>query len=297
MNEVVGGVSQMLRRLIGEQIRLVTMLDRLPAVVMADPGQLEQVLVNLAINARDAMPGGGALEIGVKRVDEAAELGRGGAVTGPAVLVTVVDTGVGMDSQTLSHAFEPFFTTKQTGAGTGLGLSTVYGIVRQSSGEIWAESTVGRGTTISVLLRRVDVKAEPLPGPSQAPMEEAGTATILVVEDDSAVRAFVVSTLEHAGYRILVAGSPAQAVALTEGLDERIDLLLTDLIMPETNGQVLAERLLARRPSLRVVLMSGYAAGIGGVAIDGSHRFIEKPFGRNELTAIVAQVLAEPQTS
>ena len=161
VNEVVGGVGQMLRRLIGEQIKLVMKPDREPAVVMADPGQLEQVLVNLAINARDAMPEGGTLQIGVNQVAEAAELGAG-SVSGRAVLLTVTDTGVGMDAETLAHAFEPFFTTKQVGAGTGLGLATVYGIVRQSKGEIWAESAAGAGTTVSVLLRRVEARPEPL---------------------------------------------------------------------------------------------------------------------------------------
>ena len=261
LNEVVGGVGQMLRRLIGEQIKLVLTPDREPAVVMADPGQLEQVLVNLAINARDAMPEGGTLEIGVKQVAEAAELGAG-SVSGRAVLLTVADTGVGMDAETLAHAFEPFFTTKQVGAGTGLGLATVYGIVRQSNGEIWAESAAGAGTTVSVLLRRVEARPEPLPRPVPVVPETVAAATILVVEDEPAVRALVVSTLERAGYRVMVAASPAEAVALTEGLDAPIDLLLTDLIMPGGNGQALAERLLQKRPSMRVMLMSGYGAGL-----------------------------------
>jgi hypothetical protein len=292
LNEVVAGVGQMLRRLIGEQIKLVLEPEREPAVVMADPGQLEQVLVNLAVNARDAMPEGGTLQIGVKHVAEAAELGAG-SLSGRAVLLTVADTGVGMDTETLAHAFEPFFTTKQAGAGTGLGLATVYGIVRQSKGEIWAESAAGAGTTVSVLLRRVEARPEPLARPVPVVSDTVPVATILVVEDEPAVRALVVSTLERAGYRVMVAASPVEAVALSEGLDAPIDLLLTDLIMPGSNGQALAERLLKKRPSMRVVMMSGYGAGLGPIPPDATFHFIAKPFGRDELTAAVAQVLAD----
>jgi PAS domain S-box-containing protein len=294
VNVVVVGVSQMLGRLIGEQIRLVVVLDHEPAVIIADPGQLEQVLVNLGINARDAMPDGGTLEIRVARVEDGAtvcdEMG------GPAVLLTVTDTGSGMDAQTLAHAFEPFFTTKQAGSGTGLGLATVYGIVHQSSGEVWAESTVGRGTTVSVLFGRVDAEPENIPVPPITRTPASSSGTVLVVEDEPVVRGFVVSTLERAGHHVLVAGSPAEALALTEGLDERIDVLVSDLIMPETNGQVLAERLLARRPSMRVVLMSGYGAGLEASA-DTNYRFLAKPFGRDELMAAVATALAEGETA
>ncbi len=292
LNEVVGGVGQMLHRLIGEQIKLVLKHDREPAVVMADPGQLEQVLVNLAINARDAMPEGGTLQIGVSHVPEADGLGSG-SVSGPAVLLTVVDTGVGMDAETLAHAFEPFFTTKQAGAGTGLGLATVYGIVRQSNGEIWAESTAGAGTKVSVLLHRVQATPEPLARPVPVVSDTVAAATILVVEDEPAVRALVVSTLERAGYRVMVTASPAEAIALAEGLDAPIDLLLTDLIMPGANGQALAERLLQKRPSMRVVLMSGYGAGLGPITTDAPFHFIAKPFGRDELMTAVARVLSD----
>ncbi len=290
VNFVARGVSQMLDRLLGEHIRLITVLANEPAVVVADPGQLEQVLVNLGINGRDAMPDGGTLEIRVARIEDGAALGR--ELSGPAVLLTVTDTGSGMDPQTLAHAFEPFFTTKQVGSGTGLGLATVHGIVHQSKGDVWAESTVGHGTKVSVLFRRVDVKPEDIPGSPTVEMRTVAPATVLVVEDESGVRGFVVSTLERAGYHVLVAGSPAEAVALTEGLDERIDVLVTDLIMPETNGQALAERLVARRPGLRVVLMSGYGASLEAAAAD-NYRFLAKPFGRDDLIAAVAIALAE----
>jgi two-component system cell cycle sensor histidine kinase/response regulator CckA len=291
VNLVVKGVGQMLARLIGEQVKLVTVPADQPAVVVADPGQLEQVLVNLAINARDAMPDGGTLEIRVASIEDAAGLGR--SIAGPAVLLSVTDTGSGMDPRTLSHAFEPFFTTKQAGAGTGLGLATVHGIVHQSKGEVWAESSPGHGTTVSVLFARADSTLEPVPGPSAVETPAPRTATVLVVEDEVAVRGFVVSTLERAGYRVLVAGSPAEAVALTEGLNEQIDLLVTDLIMPQINGQVLAARLLARRPSLRVLLMSGYGASFERT--DDVHRFLAKPFGRDELLTAVADALDEAE--
>jgi CheY-like chemotaxis protein len=218
---------------------------------------------------------------------------------GPAVLVTVTDTGLGMDAETLAHAFEPFFTTKQAGAGTGLGLATVYGIVRQSNGQIWADSSVESGTKVSMLLRRVDVQPEPFAVPSAAAAsaaETATSATILVVEDDPAVRAFVVSTLEREGYRVLVAGSPAEAVALTGGLDDPIELLLTDVVLPDTNGQVLAKRLVAARPSMRVVLMSGYGGDMGDITPEGTATFLAKPFTRDELLTIVAKALAEAAT-
>jgi PAS domain S-box-containing protein len=294
VNAVVGGVCQMLRRLIAEQIRLVTELAPQPAVVMADPGQLEQVLVNLAINARDAMPEGGVLEIGVALIEDAAPLDRG--IDGPAVLVTVKDTGEGMDAETLAHAFEPFFTTKQIGAGTGLGLATVYGIVRQSNGEIWAESDVGQGTTVSVLLELVDAEPEPVAEPTlTAAPDTAASATILVVEDEPTVRSFVVTSLERVGYRVLVAGSPAEAAALTDGLQERIELLLTDLLLPGTNGRALADRLVASRPSMRVVVMSGYGSDLTAGS-ESTLTFLAKPFTRDELLTIVAKTLAEPIT-
>jgi CheY-like chemotaxis protein len=282
----------MLRRLIGEQVRLVTRLETAPAVVLADPGQLEQVLVNLAINARDAMPEGGAVDIAVSCVADAARLGR--VMTGPAVLITVKDDGAGMDDETLTHAFEPFFTTKPTGAGTGLGLATVHGIVLQSKGEIWAESAIGLGTTVSVLLAQIEATPEPLAEQPSSESNVASAATVLVAEDDAAVRAFVVLVLQRAGYRVLVAGSAAEAEALTDGLAEPIDVLLTDLMMPETNGQMLAQRLTAKRPGMRVILMSGYGPELSAVPLDPSLRFLAKPFSGEDLAAIVAAALAEP---
>ncbi len=288
---VVASVSQMLHRLIGEQIRLVTTLDGSPAVVLADPGQLEQVLVNLAVNARDAMPGGGILKVEVRRVEDAAVFDRD--IVGPAVLLRVADTGAGMDDSTLARAFEPFFTTKEPGLGTGLGLATVYGIVRQSNGKIWVDSVRGKGTTVSVLLPRIDATPEPGPGPTVAAPEVGITAAILLVEDDPSVRALTVSTLEHAGFRVLVAATPAQATALSSGLDEPIDLLLTDLVLPGASGRELADRLLLSRPTLRVILMSGYdEAPAEHRAGDRFRVFLPKPFSADELVTAVTQALA-----
>jgi PAS domain S-box-containing protein len=289
VNAVVASVSQMLRRLIGEQIRLVTKLDDLSEVVLADPGQLEQVLVNLAVNSRDAMPGGGVLEIEVRRVEDATVFDS--SMTGPAVLVTVADTGAGMDEATLARAFEPFFTTKDAGQGTGLGLATVYGIVHQSNGQTWVESVVGQGAKVSILLPLVETPPEQIPAVSPPWAETREGAAILVVEDDSAVRAFVVATLEHAGYRVLATASPAQAAALSDGLAEPIDLLLTDLVMPGGNGRDLAKRLLASRPSLRVLLMSGYDAAISEVSPE--RRVLAKPFEAGELVSAVRAALSE----
>jgi hypothetical protein len=292
LNVVVATVGHMLRTLIGEQIQLITNLDISPAVVQADPGQLEQVLVNLAVNSRDAMPDGGTLEIRVRRVQDAAVLDR--EMNGPTVLLTVSDTGIGMDEATLARAFEPFFTTKEIGQGSGLGLATVYGIVRQSSGQIWAESTVGTGTKFSVLFPRLDTIPEPTVSPQASAAKGGEGACVLVVEDDPSVRALVVAALEHAGHRVLVAASPAEAAALSEGLAETIDLLLTDLLMPGGNGRDLAERLLTGRPSMRVLLMSGYDAPLPGGGPDDRFHCLAKPFGADELVGAVSQELAEP---
>jgi hypothetical protein len=291
LNSVVASVTQMLRRLIGEQIQLVTDLASSPVVVRADPGQLEQVLVNLAVNSRDAMPGGGVLEIRVRGLQDMAAMGRD--MAGPGVLLTVADTGTGMDEATLARAFEPFFTTKDVGKGTGLGLATVYGLVRQSGGQIWAESAVGSGTKLSVLFPLIDATPERTAAPQAATAEIGEGSCVLVVEDDDAVRRFVVAALEHAGYRVLVAATPAQALVLWDGLRETIDVLLTDLVMPGENGRDLAARLLASQPSLRVVLMSGYDATLNKIESESRVHLLGKPFGADELAAAVRNAQRE----
>ena len=289
LNSVVASVSVMLRRLIGEHVRLVTRSVGSPTVVMADPGQLEQVLVNLIVNSRDAMPGGGVVEIEVRRVDSAAELRP--EMRGSAVLLTVADNGVGMDQVTAARAFEPFFTTKQHGLGTGLGLATVYGIVGQFGGKVWAESAPGSGTKVFVLLPAVDLVEAPIQVTPPRLAESSGGAIILVVEDDPAVRALVVATLEHAGHRVLVASTPAEAVALSDGLPDTIDVLLTDVVMPGGNGPDLAERLVSRRPELRVLLMSGYDSPFPEDRRQEGFVFLAKPFGADQLCEAVTRLL------
>jgi CheY-like chemotaxis protein len=291
LNFVVESVSMMLRRLIGENVRLVTRAGKGSKVVKADPGQLEQVLVNLAVNSRDAMPGGGVLEIEVTRVADSARLRPD--IRGPGVLLTVADTGVGMDQATAVRAFEPFFTTKEPGLGTGLGLATVYGIVGQSGGQVWVESAPGSGTKVFVLLPAADVPAEVAEVAPARTVESGRCAVILVVEDDPAVRGLVVAALEHAGHRVLVASSPAEATALSDGLADQIDLLLSDVVMPGGTGPELAERLIAHRPSLRVLLMSGYDSPFPKNLSEQGFVFLAKPFGADQLRAAVVQVLGE----
>lgn len=246
----------------------------------------------MAVNSSDAMPDGGVLEIEVRGVEDAAVFER--EMFGPAVLLTVADTGSGMDGAVLERAFEPFFTTKEAGLGTGLGLATVYGIVRQSNGQIWAESAPGRGTKVWMLFPRIEAEAEPVDVPLTRLPEIEGGESILVVEDDPAVRALAVAALERAGFCVMAVSSPAQAVALTDGLDETIDLLLTDLVMPGGNGRDLAERLMASRPKLRVVLISGYDSPPPESGPEDRFLFLAKPFGAAELAAVVRTALAEP---
>jgi PAS domain S-box-containing protein len=289
VNEVVAGVVPMLRRLIGEDITLSTHLAASPAIVVVDPSQLEQVLVNLAVNARDAMPNGGRVEVDV--AFQKATSRRRHHLRGPSVLLTVSDTGTGMSQEVLSHVFEPFFTTKAS-KGTGLGLATVHGIVSQSGGEIWVESTPAKGTTFSVLLPQSDREAVPVVSPIRHSTNSVAGATILVVEDEPDVRRFVVRTLEHERYTVLVAGSPGQAEALAAS-GERIDLVLTDLVMPGVSGAELAKRLLVRHPQMRVLYMSGYDPGPSfGLTPEQMVGFLAKPFGPEELTARVRDALS-----
>jgi signal transduction histidine kinase len=289
VNAVVANVIPMLMRLISEDITLVTCPADGPAVVEVDPSQLEQVLVNLAINARDAMPGGGQLTIAT--AIQKADYRRRHHLRGPAVLLTVADSGSGMSRDVLSRIFEPFFTTKAL-TGTGLGLATVHGIVSQSGGEIWADSSVGKGTTFSILLPRSDRHPMAAPEIPQRLVSSDAGSTILVVEDDPEVRRFAVRTLEHHGHNVLVAASPSQGMALAESGD-RIDLLLTDLVMPGGSGRDLAHRLLALRPELAVLFMSGYEAEHAiDLTEDGRSGFLAKPFGPDQLITRVREALS-----
>jgi CheY-like chemotaxis protein len=283
-------VRTLLERLLGEDVELVTTLtDEL--FVRADPGRLEQVLVNLAVNARDAMPHGGtlAIEVTETEVGDDHKIVRWEADPGRYPTLVVRDTGDGMDADTLEHVFEPFFTTKDVGVGTGLGLSTVYGIVKQSGGWITLESAPGEGTVATIYLppeepvQRVprDLAAEPV----------AASARILLVEDEAVVRGVVAEMLARHGHEVLEAAGPIEALELAE--TETWDLLLTDVVMPKMNGREVARRLRGRMPELHVVYTSGYApeAALDGGRLDPGEFFLQKPFTGADLDAIVRQAL------
>jgi two-component system, cell cycle sensor histidine kinase and response regulator CckA len=295
---VVKGLVPMLRRLLGEHIEIATVLQAGAARVQVDPGQLEQVIVNLAVNARDAMPDGGPLtiETRVVELDEPYTTDHvGEVVPGPHVLLTVTDAGQGMDPGTRARIFEPFFTTKEAGKGTGMGLATVFGIVNQSGGSIQVYSEPGRGTTfklyfpIAVQSADAQPRATPVANPSVTKPR-----TILVVEDDAAVRGFTRRSLEEAGHRVLEAANGAAALALSNDHAGPIDALVTDVIMPNMLGHELAERLVGDRPELRVLFVSGFTEN--SVIHHGVPRpgvaFLPKPFSRGEIADAVAGVLA-----
>lgn len=293
INSVVTHMSAMLRRVIGEHIELVTVLSPGLWRVKADLGQLEQVIVNLAVNARDAMPAGGRFSIETANVELDANYHRQHPEVPQYVMLAVSDTGCGMDPQTQSRIFEPFFTTKGRGKGTGLGLFTVYGIVKQSGGTICVSSEPGRGSTFKIWLPRVEdpVRAMEPRGPgAQLP---CGSETILLAEDDDEVRAMVLRTLRRSGYTVLEARDGHQALMISAPHAGPIDLLLTDMIMPSMDGRQLAERLTAIRPDLKVLYMSGYTDDVvvHRAAREHEVEFLQKPFARADLTRKVRAVL------
>ncbi len=294
LNGIVARMNGLLRRLIGEDIslrtRLATPLDR----VRADPGQIEQIIMNLALNARDAMPGGGTLTIETANVElDAPWLVRNAdAVAGPHVMLAISDTGIGMDPSVQAHLFEPFFTTKERVQGTGLGLATVYGIVKQSGGSIFVYSERGHGTVFKILLPRTEQLAE---SPNAAPpaSRALGTETILLVEDQPEVRAVTRDTLARQGYDVLEGGNGAEALALAENHRGDIHLLLTDVVMPGMSGRELAQRLQTMRPALRVIYTSGYTDDtiVHHEILDPGITFIQKPFAPNALLRTIRGVL------
>src|SRR5436190_8217116 len=295
MNAVVATMDKMLRRLIGEDVALVTELAADLGPVSADPGQLEQVLLNLAVNARDAMPQGGRLTIATANVlltEEYAERHHR-LPPGQYVLLAVSDTGVGMDEATQKHLFEPFFTTKEVGKGTGLGLATVYGIVKQSGGYIWVYSEAGHGTTVKVYLPRVAGAAQPLAVAEAAPELRRGTETVLLVEDAAPVRTLARKSLESCGYRVLDAADGRAALELSAGHAGGIDILVTDVVMPGMSGRELAERLAPLRPGMRVLYTSGYTddAMVHQGVLRSGVAFLQKPFMPESLTRKVREVL------
>lgn len=295
INSLISEMEKMLPRLIGEDIEIVIALDPAIGRVKADHGQLEQVVMNLAVNARDAMPDGGKVVITTSNVvlDDAWTRSHPGSKAGDFVMLSVADTGTGIDSETLAHIFEPFFTTKERGKGTGLGLATVYGVVKQSGGYVWVESALGKGTAFEIYLPRIEELVS-VPEPV-APIVEAfrGAETILLVEDADALRKLTHMLLEQHGYRVLVAANGAAALQLVEQKPERINLLLTDVIMPGLNGRALAGRLELLQPGLKILYMSGYtddAIMDHGVLESGTH-LLHKPFSEENLIRKVREVL------
>jgi PAS domain S-box-containing protein len=296
LNEVVARIERILRRLIGEDIELTFKADASLGHVLVDPSQAEQILMNLAVNSRDAMPTGGKLTIETSNVvlDESYANGQVSVVPGPHVMLSVSDTGIGMDALTQSRIFEPFFTTKEPGRGTGLGLSTVFGIVRQSGGTIEVSSELGKGTTFKIYLPQTNESShETVKSPSPDGVSLRGSETILLVEDDALVRALTRTLLKEAGYHVLEAESPEAALTLAEQHSAAIHLLLTDVVLPRMGGRQLADQLCARRPGTKVLFMSGYTndstlrLGVVGSAVD----LLRKPFTRASLLRRIRGIL------
>jgi two-component system, cell cycle sensor histidine kinase and response regulator CckA len=295
LNDVILETSKMLQRLIGEDIHLNIIPDAKLGMVEADPGQLTQVIMNLVVNARDAMPSGGNLTIETANVSLTKKFAARQFTVRPGsyVMLSVSDTGVGMDAETQQYIFEPFFTTKEVGKGTGLGLATVYGIVKQSGGYVWAYSEPGKGSTFKIYLPRVDVNVREL---KEEPIPESvpnGTETILLVEDEEMVRNLSRQILETCGYRILEARNGVEALTICQKFDSKIDLLMTDVVMPQMGGRELAEKLSQMYPQIRLLFTSGYTDdGIIrlGVIKTGDN-FIQKPFSFETLAKKVRDLL------
>jgi signal transduction histidine kinase/CheY-like chemotaxis protein len=294
LNEVVRGIDKMLQRIIGEDIELRTSLAPDLSPVKVDPSHIDQVIMNLAVNSRDAMPQGGALTIETANVELTGEYAGAhlGVSPGSYVMLAISDTGCGMDAATQARIFEPFFTTKEKGKGTGLGLSIVYGIVKQSGGEVLVYSEPGKGTAFKIYLPVVGEAAE-APLDESASWDAAAVETILLVEDEDQVRNLARAILQRQGYRVLEAESATAAEQILREHPERIDLLLTDVVMPRTSGIELAERIRAARPGIKVLFMSGYTdSGIiqqGALSADAP--YIQKPFTSAALRERVREAL------
>jgi nitrogen-specific signal transduction histidine kinase/CheY-like chemotaxis protein len=297
---LLANLLQLMRGAVGEDVKVDTRIAEGLWPILADQSQLEQALLNLALNARDAMPHGGTLQIEARNAPRPGGERRPDAdvKAGDYVQITVTDTGTGMDEATRRRMFEPFFTTKAPGKGTGLGLSTVYGFVRQCGGYIGVISTPGLGTAIELLLPRAEAAPQPsTPVASDPPPSAASTATILLAEDEESVRKLAVETLRRRGYHVLQAASGEEAIASARIHAGTIDLLISDVVMPGMKGPELAERLRAMRPAIRVLLMSGYAADVVTPADLKEAAFLSKPFSPTALAAAVQDILDVPLSS
>jgi signal transduction histidine kinase/ActR/RegA family two-component response regulator len=298
LNTVIANMEKMLRRVIGEDVDLAVVPTEDLSSVTVDPGQIEQVIMNLAVNARDAMPDGGRLTVATQNIelDDTYAAQHASVRPGPYVMLAMSDTGVGMDEHTRARIFEPFFTTKERGKGTGLGLSTVFGIVEQSGGHIWVYSEVGKGTAFKIYLPS-SAEGAPARGPARPAASTRGTETILVVEDEERLRHLIRRTLESAGYTVLAAANGGEALLLLERHEGTVHLMLTDVVMPGLGVRELAARVGALRQEARVLYMSGYTDDTivrRGVLEQGIH-FLPKPFAPDGLTRKVREVLdAEP---
>jgi len=299
LNETVSETKNLLERLIGEDVEFAAVLDPDLGNAKADPGQIQQVIMNLAVNARDAMPRGGKLTVSTGNVvlDERYVKENPGSQAGPHVFLSVSDTGSGMDQKTLSHLFEPFFTTKEQGKGTGLGLSTVYGIVKQSGGSIWVSSELGRGTTFRLYLPRVDQPVEPVRKTGVAPAAAPkGTETVLLVEDEEAVRKLTHAILSRKGFKVLVAGDGQEALETLQRHEGPVHLLLTDVVLPRMGGREIALQVTKLRPEIKVLFTSGYSerAFVENGILEPGIVLLSKPFTPEELLRKVREVLETP---
>jgi nitrogen-specific signal transduction histidine kinase len=295
LNMIIRDLEKMLNRVIGEDIELITFLAEDLGNVKIDKGQMEQVIMNIAVNAREAMPSGGKLTIETANVELDEEYARNHADVTPGhyVMLSVSDTGVGMTQEVKEHVFEPFFTTKETGKGTGLGLSTVYGIIKQSEGNIWVYSEPGKGTTFKIYLPRVDEPPEKIVEKVKSLDLPRGSETVLVVEDDEEVRKLAVQVLKNQGYKVLEASQGVEAFLICDEHKGSIHLLLADVVMPKMSGRELADRVAELRPGIKVLYMSGYTdnAIVHHGVLEKGVNYIQKPFTVEGLAWKVREVL------